>query len=59
MLNNVNKAFGNSEVVSVVFLWLICFYCIIDDKMWKKKSYHLVYEKEDTERPEANNTYTP
>lgn len=57
MYNNAPKAFGNSYVVSVVLLWFICFYCIFDDKMWEKKSYHLRYEKEDTVRPAANNRY--
>ncbi|PLX02741.1 MAG: hypothetical protein C0595_09455 [Marinilabiliales bacterium] len=45
MLNNVPKAIGNSYVVSLIFLCLICFYFIYNDKMWKKKSFQLVYEK--------------
>lgn len=46
MLNNVPKAIGNSYIVSLIFLGLICLYFIYDDKMWKKRSYQFIYEKE-------------
>ena len=46
MINNTGKALGYSEIVSIVLVILLCIYCIIDDKMWKKKSYHFVYQSE-------------
>ena len=45
MLNNTSKALGYSEIGLTVLVILLCVYCIIDDKMWKKKSYHLIYQE--------------
>ncbi len=50
VLNNVGKVIGSSEMVFTVFGIIFCIYCIIDDKMWKKKPYHLVYQKEVVEK---------
>lgn len=44
MFNNVNGAIGSSEIVFLVLGVLFSIFCIIDDKMWKKKPYHLIYE---------------
>jgi len=44
MLNNNGKLFGASDQVFFVLVIGLCIYCIIDDKMWKKKAYHQVYE---------------
>lgn len=49
MLNNYDKAIGSSEIISIILLILLSIYCIIDDKMWKKKPYHLVYENKNLE----------
>lgn len=45
MVNNFSKAFGSSEIIFTVIGLLFAIYCIIEDKMWKKKSYHLIYKK--------------
>lgn len=45
MLNNVDEAFGSSKTILAASVWLFAVFCILNDKMWKKKSYHLVYEK--------------
>lgn len=50
MLNNYAKAIGSSEIISIILLILLSIYCIIDDKMWKKKPYHLVYENKNLEK---------
>jgi len=56
MFNNVDKAFGSSKMVFIVVVWLFAIFCIINDKMWKKKFYHLIYDKnENGEKPAANN----
>ena len=47
MLNNVNDAFGSSKMIFAVIVWLFAVFCIINDKMWKKKYYHLIYKKND------------
>lgn len=58
MLNNVAEAFGSSKTIFIVVVWLFAIFCIINDKMWKKKSYHLIYRKNDNgTKPAANNTY--
>lgn len=58
MINNVGKAFGSSYKVFVVTLWLFAIFCIIDNRMWKKKYYHLVYRKNDNgKKPTANKVY--
>jgi membrane protease YdiL (CAAX protease family) len=44
-VNNSDSAFGSSYWPYTVLGILLSIYCIIDDKMWKKKPYHLVYEK--------------
>ncbi len=49
MLNNVDGAFGSSKTIFVVSVWLFAIFCIIDDKMWKKRSYHLIYENSKNE----------
>ncbi len=49
MLNNYAKAIGSSEIISIILLILLSIFCIVDDKMWKKKSYHFVYKKEEIE----------
>jgi len=57
-VNNFSKAFGSSDIIFAVFLLLFAIYCIINDKMWKKKSYHLIYEKnKDGAKPTGNNVY--
>jgi membrane protease YdiL (CAAX protease family) len=50
MLNNNGKLFGASDQVFLVLVIGLCIYCIIDDKMWKKKAYHQVYEGRQGER---------
>ncbi|MEY8020181.1 CPBP family intramembrane glutamic endopeptidase [Muriicola sp. SD30] len=56
MFNNVDKAFGSSKMIFVVSIWLFAVFCIINDKMWKKKPYHLIYEKnKNGKKPAANN----
>ena len=49
MLNNVNSAFGSSELVYAIIGLLFAVFCIINDKMWKKKSYNIIYENNETE----------
>ncbi|MGB5693172.1 MAG: CPBP family intramembrane glutamic endopeptidase [Flavobacteriaceae bacterium] len=44
MLNNNGKLFGASNQVFLILVIALCIYCIIDDKMWKKKAYHQIYE---------------
>lgn len=46
MLNNNGKLFGASDFIFVVLVLILCVYCVIDDKMWKKKTYHQIYEQE-------------
>ena len=45
VMNNSKSVFGSSYWPYVVLGLLFCIYCIINDKMWKKKDYHLVYER--------------
>ncbi len=44
MLNNNGKLFGASDQVFLVLVIGLCIFCIVDDKMWKKKAYHEVYK---------------
>ena len=45
MLNNNGKAFGASDMVFVVLAILLAIFCVVHDKMWKKKPYHSVYQE--------------
>lgn len=59
MLNNVAEAFGSSRTIYIIVVWLFAIFCIINDKMWEKKSYHLTYKKNENEaKPPSNKTYT-
>ncbi|UWX54222.1 CPBP family intramembrane metalloprotease [Maribacter litopenaei] len=49
MLNNASGVFGRSAMIYTVLGILFAIYCIIDDKMWKKKPYHLIYENNEAE----------
>lgn len=49
MVNNVSNAFGSSEMILLILGLSFSVYCIINDKMWRKKPYPLVYQKADTE----------
>lgn len=44
-MNNNQSAFGSSHWPYSALGILFSIYCIIDDKMWEKKAYHLVYQK--------------
>ncbi|OZV70536.1 CPBP family intramembrane glutamic endopeptidase [Winogradskyella aurantia] len=44
MLNNFSKAFGNSQIIFLVITLIFNVFCIINDKMWKKKDYHHIYK---------------
>jgi len=44
MFNNVAKIFGSSETIYFILILLFAVYCIINDKMWEKKSYNNIYE---------------
>lgn len=44
MWSNYSKAFGNGVIIFSGLIFLFCIYCIIDDKMWKKKTYHSIYQ---------------
>jgi membrane protease YdiL (CAAX protease family) len=46
MFNNFSKGFGTSEIVFPILAILFSVYCLVDDRMWKKKAYHEVYEGE-------------
>ncbi len=46
--NNVNRAFGSSETMFAAIVILFAIFCIINDKMWKKRSYRFVYENIDS-----------
>jgi len=46
VLNNSFDTFGLSPVIAIILFLLLSGYCIYDDKMWKRKDYHLVYERE-------------
>ena len=60
MLNNAYEAFGSSRMIFIVLVWLFAIFCIINDKMWRKKSYHLIYEKnENGIKPAANKVKLP
>ncbi len=48
MLNNNGKAFGASDLVFGIIALLLCVYCVIDGKMWKKQSFDAVYVNETT-----------
>lgn len=47
MTNNFYKAFGQSETIFDILILVFCAYCIVTDKMWKKKSFYLIYQNED------------
>lgn len=49
MVNNFSKAFGSSEIIFTVIGLLLTVFCIINDKMWKKKEYHHIYENNEIE----------
>lgn len=49
MVNNLSKAFGSSEIIFTIVALLFIVFCIINDKMWKKKDYHHIYENNETE----------
>ena len=44
MWNNYAKIFGHGLFTEV--LLIVCIFCIINDKMWKRKSYHSTYQNE-------------
>ena len=44
MFNNVAKIFGSSEMIYSILISLFAVYCIINDKMWEKKSYNNIYK---------------
>ncbi|MCE2612120.1 CPBP family intramembrane metalloprotease [Flavobacteriaceae bacterium D16] len=46
MVNNNGKLFGSSELLYLILALAFCIFCIIDDKMWKRKAYHDVYLNE-------------
>jgi len=46
VINNSFDTFGLSPVIAIILFLLLSGYCIYDDKMWKRKDYHLVYERE-------------
>lgn len=55
MMNNVSKAIGSSELVYAILGISLAIFCIINGKMWKKQSYHLIYDKnENGAKPAAN-----
>ena len=43
MLNNNGKLFGASDLIFMILVIGLCIFCVIDDKMWKKKAYHEEY----------------
>lgn len=49
MLNNVNSAIGSSGLVYTIIGIAVAIFFIFDDKMWKKKPYHLIYENKETD----------
>lgn len=49
MFNNVNSAVGRSELVFLVLGVSFSIFCIIEDKMWKKKAYHHVYNNNESQ----------
>lgn len=49
MNNNVSKGFGSSEIIYFILVPSFAIFCIINDKMWKKRSYKNIYEKNQKE----------
>lgn len=45
MLNTFSGRLGSSPTLAWIIFGLVVIYCIIDDKMWKTKEYHKVYDK--------------
>jgi membrane protease YdiL (CAAX protease family) len=48
-VNNVSRAFGYSEIILAVLVFLFTVFCIFNDKMWQKKNYNHIYENNITD----------
>lgn len=48
MTNNFDKGFGQSQILFLILLVLFCIYCILDDRMWRIKSYHSMYQNQNS-----------
>jgi hypothetical protein len=49
MVNNLGKAFGSSEIIFTIVILVFTVFCVINDKMWKKKEYDHIYENNKTD----------